>query len=429
MPRSIAEVNAIRQSNESLNEPSSPGHPSAGHGRHGYDPNQPRVPAGHSDGGQWTDSGTNGPESSHRKVELDDTGEETWESVTSTHRPDGTLAEQEVINRDGSRILSQFSRDPRIAGWDERHTVVLPDGQQVTFENSGDTQTIYDANGRPISAAVWTDSGPEAQPTVQPAYYQSAPAVGAGIAGLPGAAAGLLAAAGLTLLTWLSTRNTRDGTAVLSFPADVFRQKINDKGEIEAAWVGRLTKDELGKACKEYTNVQVFTNEAAAKAKLERDDWTATGLGTEVHKSVAHKVNGKPPEFTPDEPKYPNFRQSFPRSRQKRQRKRIRTPRRRDTEIRAPYALTCSNIAPMRKPCASTTSRPGNGSCPGRELSKSPELSLRATKIPPSRSSSPKSGRACEWQRLRQKQGDHLFLEGLCHCSMLMLMAGYLNAP
>lgn len=26
-----------------------------GPGRNGYDPNQPRVPAGHSDGGQWTD--------------------------------------------------------------------------------------------------------------------------------------------------------------------------------------------------------------------------------------------------------------------------------------------------------------------------------------------------------------------------------------
>lgn len=27
---------------------------------HGYDPNQPRVPAGHSDGGQWTDTGGSG---------------------------------------------------------------------------------------------------------------------------------------------------------------------------------------------------------------------------------------------------------------------------------------------------------------------------------------------------------------------------------
>jgi hypothetical protein len=29
----------------------------AGSGAHGYDPNQPRVPGGHPDGGQWTNTG------------------------------------------------------------------------------------------------------------------------------------------------------------------------------------------------------------------------------------------------------------------------------------------------------------------------------------------------------------------------------------
>jgi len=33
-------------------------HPEFSHGRHGYDPNQPRVPKGHSDGGQWTNEGS-----------------------------------------------------------------------------------------------------------------------------------------------------------------------------------------------------------------------------------------------------------------------------------------------------------------------------------------------------------------------------------
>jgi len=31
--------------------------PAGAHTRHGYDPNQPRIPAGNSDGGQWTDKG------------------------------------------------------------------------------------------------------------------------------------------------------------------------------------------------------------------------------------------------------------------------------------------------------------------------------------------------------------------------------------
>src|SRR5262245_54080600 len=157
MPRSIAEVNAIRRSSHDFAETSSPEHPSStGHGRHSFDPNQPRVPAGHSDGGQWTKADADGP-ASRSKVEVDETGGEGWESVTNAYRTDGTLAEQGVINRDGSRIHSQFSLDPRMAGWDERHTVTLPDGQQVTFEQSGDVQRTYDANGRPIGTAVWAN--------------------------------------------------------------------------------------------------------------------------------------------------------------------------------------------------------------------------------------------------------------------------------
>ncbi len=34
-----------------------PPHPNVGSHGHGYDPSQPRVPAGHSDGGQWTSKG------------------------------------------------------------------------------------------------------------------------------------------------------------------------------------------------------------------------------------------------------------------------------------------------------------------------------------------------------------------------------------
>ena len=126
MPRSITEVNAIRGSNRS---PSTEAELPPD-GRHGFDPNQPRVPAGRSDGGQWTNTGAHGPASGRREVELDDAGEEAWESVTSTYRPDGTLAEQEVVNRDGSRILSQFSLDPRMAEWD----VIL--GQREMAEGS-----------------------------------------------------------------------------------------------------------------------------------------------------------------------------------------------------------------------------------------------------------------------------------------------------
>ena len=94
MPRSIAEVNAIRQSNDDFVETSSPADPSSTrHGRHSFDPNQPRAPAGHTDGGQWTKAGADGP-ASRREVKVDETGDEAWESVTNAYRPDGTLAER-----------------------------------------------------------------------------------------------------------------------------------------------------------------------------------------------------------------------------------------------------------------------------------------------------------------------------------------------
>ena len=217
MPRSIAEVNAIRGSNRS---PSAEGE-LPGDGRDGFDPNQPRVPAGHSDGGQWTETGAMVPR--HRAARSS--------STTPTRRPgnpspatdlDGTLAEQEVVNRDGSRIHSQFSLDPRMAGWDERHTVTLPDGQQITFENSGDTQTIYDADGQPISASEWTSEGPVPHAMVQLArgkpggglFSRSAPGIGPGAGE---ASPSLVGAAGAALFTWLSSQTSkrwRDGTGI-----------------------------------------------------------------------------------------------------------------------------------------------------------------------------------------------------------------------
>ena len=286
MPRSIAEVNAIRRSNRNPAETSGPGQPSGGaHGRHGFDPNQPRAPAGHHDGGQWTDSvGTAGPAAPNREVVLDDSGEEAWESVTSTYRPDGTLAEQEVLNRDGSRIHSQFSRDPRIAGWDERHTVVAADGTTLTFETSGDAQTIYDAAGRPISAAVWTEDGAEPLPLVQPAFLPAIP---------PAIATFELA---LVLLAWLSTRNGRNSTAVFSSRLRQYEPDSNK--ELKATWVGSLTDSELKKVCDKFDNVQDNTNEAADATDRAMYE-TAAAYGTEVHAKLEQKIKVQ---------KNPNFR-------------------------------------------------------------------------------------------------------------------------
>jgi hypothetical protein len=60
MPRSFAHLKAIRLERRvaALREQEQVRLPRDAHARHGVDRNQPRVPAGHSDGGQWTTGGT-----------------------------------------------------------------------------------------------------------------------------------------------------------------------------------------------------------------------------------------------------------------------------------------------------------------------------------------------------------------------------------
>jgi hypothetical protein len=263
-----------------------------GAARHGYDPNQPRVPAGHHEGGQWTAQPGAGTPSQRREAILDRSGKESWHSYVNTYRPDGTLAEQRVFNRDGSRIVSEFGDGS--GRFDERHTVVTADRRKFVFENRGDVQTVYDEDGRPISVSAWTDSGPESLANAQLAYL--GPAIRAGTA-IGRVIARQAAEAATLLFTWLSRWNGPDGIAVMSFPAYVFeRGKAESdsaaKSEAAPISVRRVTEKELTDACKKYRTVQNFVNKRAAEVKQEREDWSAQGFGTEVHKRVACDVNG-----------------------------------------------------------------------------------------------------------------------------------------
>lgn len=57
MPRSFADLKAIRLERRVAATRELGQLPSDAHARRGFDPNQPRVPAGHSEGGQWTSDG------------------------------------------------------------------------------------------------------------------------------------------------------------------------------------------------------------------------------------------------------------------------------------------------------------------------------------------------------------------------------------
>jgi hypothetical protein len=193
-------------------------------------------------------------------------------------------------------------------------TVVTAGGSKFTFENAGDVQKIYDQDGRLLSASVWRDAGPEA-PKVQFAFLPlAAGAIAAPSAAFVGRVTVQKAIeAGLVLFTWLSARNGPDRTAFISFPSYRYvRGKVEegaDPKEAPPVRVGQLTKEELGKACPGYENVQNFTDEAAWNARLARNDWSPAQFGTEVHTRVAQEINGR--DHRPDHPQNPDFRAEF----------------------------------------------------------------------------------------------------------------------
>ena len=258
---------------------------------HGYDPDQPRVPSGHSDGGQWTKTPGGGtPAIARREAVVNHSKQESWGSYVDGYRGDGSLAEQRVFNRDGSRIVSEFNAPDSPGDWDERHTVVLPEGQKFTFENSGNVQRIFDGEGNLVSATEWTEDGPRSVPIGQLAFAQGLPLV----VPLGQVAAQALNAAALTFFTWLSSRKDPNRTAVFAFNAKKYEKPETDGDEKRpVVFVGSLTRDEVGTACKKFGKVQKITDAAVAKVRADGDYKGPADFGTKVHKEIADAINNK----------------------------------------------------------------------------------------------------------------------------------------
>jgi hypothetical protein len=282
----------------------------------GFDPNQPRVPAGNPGGGRWTSGASaggrvhidlqnddtdlgggasdgededDGSEQDRRyEVFTDETGEESWSSYANGYRPDGSLAEEAVINRDGSRITSEYSAAGDGHTWDERHTVTLPDGSRTVFERSGDTQTVYDGEGNQISKSTWTDAGPEPDAAAQQVFLGPALGVGARVAkGVE---------AGLTLFTWLSTRNGPDSAAVFAFNAHDFRNEGTPETP-SVIWAGKLNREEVQATCKQLKTMQDFTDKAFEQVKESNDYRGPADFGSKVHKKIADSVRNERDPF------------------------------------------------------------------------------------------------------------------------------------
>lgn len=265
-----------------------------------YNPDQPRVPAGNEGGGQWTSGGGGGDPTlsgtdwigdlgnafaaalNFGNVIADSSGEESWAFFQDATRPDGSLAERAIVNRDGSTIQSEFPEPDRRSDWDERHTVTSPEGSKTTFETSDRTQTIRDGgpDGEIVSRATWTERGPEREATVQEARTPSRPA------GAPLAETTITSA--LTLFNWLSARNKLDGLqAVASFNAGDYAPSPD---AIDLSFVGQLREDEVDRACPRFQEVRSRTD-AAVDAVGPRNSYrSAAEFGTAVHSNLKWQV-------------------------------------------------------------------------------------------------------------------------------------------
>ncbi len=265
-----------------------------------YNPDQPRVPAGNADGGQWTSGGGGGGPAlagtdvlgdlgnafstalSFGDVVADTSGEESWAFYQDAARSDGSLAERAVVNRDGSTIHSEFAEPDHRSNWDERHTVTSPEGSKTTFETAGRTQTIRDGgpDGEVVSRSTWTERGPEREATVQEARNPSRSS------GPPLAEATISSA--LSLYGWLSARNKLDGLqAVAGFNAGDY---VPSPDAINLSFVGQLREDEVDRACPRFLEVRSRTD-AAVDAVGPRSDYrSAAEFGTAVHSNLKSQV-------------------------------------------------------------------------------------------------------------------------------------------
>lgn len=257
-----------------------------------FNPDQPRVPAGGTGGGQWTSGGGGGGgsglgfgaglgggfgmglgegsgfgESMDEGLFVDPTGEASWSSFREGWSADGSVFKRDIVNRDGSTIQSEYAAS-REAGFDERQTVRLESGEKVSFETTDRVQTIrYD--GEVVSRSLWTRSGPEWDARVQPAY------VG------PGAP---VVAGGVILFGWLSSRNGVDGRqAVMGFNAQDFRPGESPSGRENFINVGTLSEADVEAVCRRLPQVGAFADRAASAAGSVSQYPSMAVYGTNVH--------------------------------------------------------------------------------------------------------------------------------------------------
>lgn len=231
-----------------------------------YRPDQPRAPAGQSDGGRWVSDGTGGA-------------------------AEGQSQTEDAVLEDGSRVLSIRIRAKPHTDWDEQHTVIGPDGTRTVFETSGLTQTIRDGDSDEILArSILTPDGAEPQAFVKLARGRPRPSDE-----LAQRFARTLEAAG-SLFSVLSGRNTKDRKAIFVAPASEYTP--GDAYDNRAMWVGGVGQTELDQLCPRNREVQAIADSVAADVRASGNYFDERDFGNKVHAGIAHIIrNMKDPDL------------------------------------------------------------------------------------------------------------------------------------
>ena len=246
------------------------------HWRRKYNPNQPRVPSGNADGGQWTSGAGGGGGSTANNPDLPGSGspdtDTGWSSLGESWSEDGSTFEQTVADGEGTTIQSEYAAS-RAAGFDERQTVTLADGNAVSFETAGNVQSIYDGGrgGDLVARTIWTASGPEPDATVQPAYSKRD-------------ALQTIISGGAALFNWQSPNNGSDGQqAIMGFNARGYQPGDGASGILDLSFSGRVSNEEAELACQRLLDVRELADRAANAAGSPDLYPSRTIYGTDVH--------------------------------------------------------------------------------------------------------------------------------------------------
>jgi hypothetical protein len=213
-------------------------------------------------------------------------------------RTDGVVREETVYHRDGSAIRAEVSASPLTTGWDERYTVIGPDGTILTFQNRGRQQQVFDSNASLVAESRWSPQGATTEPTVQPAY--AFPWVVAATVEL-----------GLTLFTWLSKGNTPDRQAVIAFSAHEFVPSAPPTLALD--YVGMLARDDVEDACPRLGEVQMRTDDAVETVRRRGAlDLSPTQFGTAVHVALKDQIDAlRDPDFRAEVSALKNLNETY----------------------------------------------------------------------------------------------------------------------